>query len=171
MEPVKIRQVKREIRVLGIAAVRGADSFQAVGVVFRGGLWIDGVIKTASRVADLTDGLVEMVKGSPHHPQIRVILLHDGLIPPGASIDPFRLATGCGKPAIYLSSEEGAAEPCPGAESFPWGDRMWALAVGLKRRDAERVLRVSTGLGPMPEALRVAGLVTASLTGFAQHNV
>jgi len=173
LEPAKIRQVKREIRVLGIAAGRVADSFQAVGVVFRGSLWIDGVLRTVSSEADLTEGLIGMVDGSPHNPQIRVILLHEAFIPAGASIDPFRLAVGCGKPVISLSQDERTAEPGSQAESFPWGDGedVWALAVGLRRRDAEGVLRVSTRVGAMPEALRVAGLVTASLTEFLQRNL
>ena len=75
MTAQRLRQVKREIRVLGVAASRVGEDSIVVGVVYRGSLWLDGVMKTTTREADLTDALIGLVKGSPHYGQIRVILL------------------------------------------------------------------------------------------------
>ena len=78
-----LRQVKKEIRVLGFAAKPTGvnDKLYVVGVVFRGKLWLDGVMRTVACGPDITKEVVEMIINSPHHPQIRVILLHGDLLP------------------------------------------------------------------------------------------
>jgi len=52
----RIRQVKKEIRVLGIAVKPSIreEQFYAVGVVFRGGLWLDGVASSSGEASGLT---------------------------------------------------------------------------------------------------------------------
>jgi hypothetical protein len=74
----RIRQVKREIRALGIVAkgLRGGGGL-AVGVIFRGGLYLDGVIKAKAHGPDITGAVAEMIKASPHYPQIRVLLINE----------------------------------------------------------------------------------------------
>lgn len=173
MWTAKIRQVKREIRVLGIAVKpsRAGDRLHAVGVVFRGGRWLDGVMRTTAPGPDVTDRLVEMITASPHHPQIRVILIHDALLEGGASVDPYKLSTGTSRPVVALSTDKvGPAAPeTPtdvAVECFELKKEAGSLAVlsvGLRSRDAARVLEVSTRRGIMPEALRVAGLVTSAV--------
>jgi len=169
----RIRQVKREIRLLGIAVKpsRSGDRLHAVGVVFRGGLWLDGVMRTTASAADLTERLVEMITASPHHPQIRVLLLCDILLQGEASVDPYRLSTGTSRPVLVISTEgtsPTAAEEPPdvAARRFELrlrGALLSVLAVGLGRRDAEKVLKVSTREDSLPEALRVAGLVASAV--------
>ena len=178
MRTAKIRQVKKEIRVLGIAVKpsRGGDGLHAIGVVFRGKLWLDGVMRTTARGPDLTESLVEMITRSPHHPQIRVILLHDALMAGGAAIDPYRLSTGTSRPVLLLSAEETWPEAPEGATAQRFrlrraGDSVAVLSVGLGSRVAARVLEVSTREGAMPEALRVAGLVAEAVAGGLRQNV
>ena len=78
----RFRAIKPEIRVLGIddgaftPHVEGLAT--VVGVVFRGGYWLDGVISTKVEVDgfDATDKIVSMITASPHYKQLRVILLN-----------------------------------------------------------------------------------------------
>lgn len=73
--------IKNEIRVLGIddsALIR--DKILIVGAFFRGGEWLDGVMRSyvTKDGMDSTDAIVEMSKSSKHFGQIRVIML-DGV--------------------------------------------------------------------------------------------
>lgn len=181
MRTMKIRQVKKEIRVLGIAVKpsTSGDHLHAVGVVFRGGLWLDGVMRTIAQGPDITDRLVEMIAESPHHPQIRVLLIHDSLIEGGATIDPCRLSTGTSKPVIALSKgEEGLAATQTSADMVVHhfklegiGEPIKVLSIGLQSVDATRVLEVSTRKGVIPEALRVAGLVVSAVAACPEQNI
>ena len=49
-----------------------------VGVVFRGGFSIDGVMHTHVDIdgLDATEKMVAMINGSPHKPQLRVVMLN-----------------------------------------------------------------------------------------------
>jgi len=172
-----IRHVKKEIRVLGIAIehARIPDRFHIVGVVYRGGLWLDGVMSTVANETDITGGVVEMVKRSPHHPQVRVALLSDALTG-GAAIDPYGLSLGISKPVIAITSggeleefpTEGSAQRL---ELKRGGATLVAMCYGLRSRDAERVLMVSTREWVLPEALRVARLVVSAVTASMNQKI
>ncbi len=81
---MKLTQVKPEIRVMGIDDgkydPRKDEATIVVGVVTRGGKWIDGVEATIVTVdgTDATDKIAEMVNNSRHKPQLRVIMT-DGI--------------------------------------------------------------------------------------------
>jgi endonuclease V-like protein UPF0215 family len=172
-----IRQVKKEIRVLGIAIERSGktDRFHVVGVVYRGRLWLDGVMSTVVNETDITGDIVEMIKRSPHHPQIRVALLSDALTN-GATIDPYELSLGISKPVIAIKS-------CGGQKKFHVnevgqrlelksdGATLAAMCYGLRSHEADRVLRVSTREGVLPEALRVAGLVVMAVAAIVDQKI
>ena len=181
MRASKIRQVKREIRVIGIAVKpsRGGDRLHVVGVVFRGGRWLDGVMRITAHGPDVTDRIGGMITSSSHHPQIRVILLHNAFIEGGASVDPYRLSMGTSRPVIVLSTDEGGPDAPEGpsdvvGQSFELRREAGSLAVlsiGLRSHDAERVLEVSTRDGMIPEALRVADLVASAVAARPEQNV
>ena len=167
MQPIRIRQVKKEIRVLGVAAAGHDGSTRVVGVVFRGARWLDGVLSATSKGADLTRTIVEMVNGSPHRKQVRVIMLHAGLVPGGTNIDPMRIFSEASKPVIILGAESpGGARPDPNTGYFTWGRGADAVEVsytGVREGDARAVLNASIRAGSTPEALRVAGLILGAL--------
>lgn len=176
----RIRQVKKEIRVLGIAVKPSIreEQFHAVGVVFRGGLWLDGVMKTTAQGPDITDKLAEMITESTHHPQIRVILLHEALIEGEATVDPFRLSIGTTKPVIVVSSDgkhpkvaQASGELAVFRFTCERGDEsIDVLSIGLRSSNATRILEMSTREGVMPEALRVASLIVSAVAaGFKQN--
>ena len=78
-----IRQVKTEIRVLGVDDARfrrGHDKWtRLVGVVMRGGQWIEGCLQVPIRVDgdDATTQLSRMIRESSHYGQLRVIMTFD----------------------------------------------------------------------------------------------
>lgn len=179
----EIRHVKEEIRVLGVAVKpsRSESVLNVIGVVFRGRRWLDGVMKATAQDPDVTDRLAEMIASSPHHPQIRVLLVDDSLIEGGAVIDAYRLSEKTARPVILLTTEKGAPQPKADTEAasqrfiMEWeaGSRS-VLSIGLRSRVAAKVLEVSTREGLVPEALRVADLVAsavadASIVTFKSH--
>ncbi|OYT26808.1 MAG: hypothetical protein B6U97_03085 [Candidatus Altiarchaeales archaeon ex4484_96] len=80
---IKFYSIKDEIRVLGVDdapfSLLEDDKTYIIGTVFRGGSWIDGVMRSEVEVdgIDSTDKLIEMVNKS-RFKDLRVILL-DGL--------------------------------------------------------------------------------------------
>lgn len=74
--------IKSEIRVLGIDdgqfIPHTKGEVLVVGVVFRGGVSIDGVMHTKIGIdgLDATDKLAAMINASPHKHQLRVIMLN-----------------------------------------------------------------------------------------------
>jgi endonuclease V-like protein UPF0215 family len=158
LAPQMMRQIKREIRVLGLAARKTASGIDIVGVIYRGSLWLDGVLIAHSENTDITEVIVNTLKGSPHEGQVRVILLNQTNLPPGVIISVAELSAKVERPVILLNPDEG--------ESFLWRngeDKTTFFAYGLRRWSAEGVLKMSTREGVIPEALRVAALTLSSL--------
>ena len=154
----RLRQIKREIRVVGVAAQSDPAGINIVGVVFRGSLWLDGVLKTHSAGVDVTEVIAEMIKRSEHYGQVRVILLSRVSLPMEAKISLNNLSVSIGRPVIFLGDGE---EPV-----YTWrnlGGQVVFSAEGLSRWSAESVLKASTREGVTPEALRVATLIISAL--------
>ena len=82
MSSKKFRVIKQEIRIVGVDdgvfVPHTKGLADAVGVVFRGGYWLDGVMKTEVTIdgMDATDKIAEMITTSPHYAQIRIIMLN-----------------------------------------------------------------------------------------------
>lgn len=169
MKTYNLRHVKREIRVLGLAVepAKADGLFHVVGVVYRGKLFLDGVMRTTASGPEITGDVVEMIRASPHHPQIRVILLDGDLMCERASIDPCGLSSGTSKPVIALGLEADTLIEDEAVQQFTLkrGETsLLALSVGLRDRVALRVLEMASRGDEMPEALRVAGLVVSALS-------
>jgi endonuclease V-like protein UPF0215 family len=155
MSVTRLREIKREIRVLGLASYSNPDTgtHETVGVIFRGKHWLDGVLKTSSGGPSITMDVAETIRRSNHHPQIRVILLHRDLLKDGAEIDPHRLSRETGKPVIAL----GFQDPPQNSQSpIP------PITVGVDEETVKRILKITSRTGVCPEALRVAGLLAES---------
>ncbi len=155
MSVTRLREIKREIGVLGLASYRNpdTDTHETVGVIFRGKHWLDGVLKTSSGGPSITMDVAETIICSKHHPQIRVILLHRDLLKDGAEIDPHRLSQETGKPIIAL----GFQAPPQNSQSLTP-----PITVGIDEETAKRILKITSRTGLFPEALRVAGLLAKS---------
>jgi endonuclease V-like protein UPF0215 family len=163
MSTPRLREIKKEIRVLGLASWSNSSTgtYETVGILFRGKSWLDGVLRTHSSVQDVTEDVVKMITSSNHHPQIRAILLHSKLLTDGSQIDPYRLAEETERPVIVIGFED------PLQERKGEGDHIHRSAssvttIGINEETAKRVLRASTRTEKYPEALRVAELLKES---------
>jgi endonuclease V-like protein UPF0215 family len=191
---VNIRSVKPEIRVVGVD-----DGFfiphmwgkcDVVGIVFRGGYWLDGVMRTQVDVdgMDATEKIAGMIMSSAHYGQLRVVML-DGVTFAGFNVvDTLRLFEKTGLPVIAVTREKPDFDDIWKAlENLPFAEERWKAI-----RNADKIVRISTrkkeeaifmqvaGIGAdvakrivrstatrsnIPEALRVAHLVASGLTG------
>jgi len=189
----KFRTIKPEIRVLGVddgmftPHVKG--SALIVGVVFRGGYWLDGVISTRVEVDgfDATDKIASMVNGSPHHKQLRVIML-DGVTFAGFNIvDIKKLNRATRLPVIAVTRDEPDFDDINKAlKKLPRSEERWKAVqnagkitkvytrnrkekvymetAGIQEEDAERILRLTSTRSSVPEPLRVAHLIASGTT-------
>lgn len=163
---VRIRQAKRQVRVLGLAVAEFGGGFLPLGVVFRGRVGAEGVVGCRLCGGDAAEAVSEAVRGSPHYGQVRVILLDLSRLPGGCALDPFRLAELVGRPVLALGPEGAELD---GRHMFRW-EAGTVTSAGLTEVDARGVLDVVSVDG-YPEALRVAWLVAGALGGVGLHNV
>ena len=193
MEEKRFRSVKREIRVLGVDdgvfVPQKRGKALIVGVVYRGGLWLDGVMHTEIEVdgLDATEKIASMIKSSPHYAQLRVIMLN-GLTFAGFNIvDIKRLYGETGLPVIVVSREKPNLDEIKKAlEKLPYKEKRWKMIenagkllevnvrntgssiyvqlAGLNEKDARKIVRITSTRSNIPEPLRVAHLIASGIT-------
>lgn len=188
--PGRIRAVKPEIRVLGIDdgvfVPHSCDLVDVVGVVFRGGYWLDGVMRTRVRVdgMDATEKLAAMITGSPHYEQLRVIVLNGVTLAGFNVVDIHELFERVKLPVIAVTRDKPDFDDIRRAlENLSESEKRWraieragkmfhvrtregeepvyAHVVGLSEEDATRILRSTSTRSNIPEALRVAHLIAS----------
>lgn len=190
---VRFRGIKPEIRILGLDdgafVPRTAGKADVVGVVFRGGRWLDGVMRTEVTIdgLDATERISSMVTKSPHYEQLRVLML-SGITFAGFNVVDIRELFGSTSlPVMALARERPDLEGVRRAlENLPdqavrWravqsaGDvfrvkvhsgvaPVYVQVAGISIGDAERIVRLSCTRSGFPEPLRVAHLIASSLS-------
>ncbi len=198
MEEKRFRSVKREIRVLGVDdgvfVPQKRGKALIVGVVYRGGLWLDGVMHTEIEVdgLDATEKIASMIKSSPHYAQLRVIMLN-GLTFAGFNVvDIKRLYGETGLPVIVVSREKPNLDEIKKAlEKLPHKEKRWKMIenagkllevnvrntgssiyvqlAGLNEKDARKIVRITSTRSNIPEPLRVAHLIASGITQLTKH--
>lgn len=193
MEEKRFRSVKREIRVLGIDdgvfVPQKKGKALIVGVVYRGGLWLDGVMHTKIEVdgLDATEKIASMITSSPHYAQLRVIMLN-GLTFAGFNVvDIKRLYTITKLPVIVVSREKPNLDEIKKAlENLPRKEQRWKMIenagklievnvkntgstlyvqlAGLNEKDARKIVRITSTRSNIPEPLRVAHIIASGIT-------
>lgn len=191
---MRFRTIKREIRVLGIDdggfVSREEGLVDVIGVVYRGGYWLEGVMRTEIEVdgMDATEKIATMIKGSPHYAQLRVIML-DGITFAGFNVvDITELFRKVKLPVIAVVREKPNLEEIKKAlENLPKPEKRWAAienagklskvrtrgaggavymqTAGISQVDAETIVRNTSLRSNVPEALRVAHIIAS---GFAK---
>ncbi len=189
----RFRVVKPEIRVIGIddGAFKPHVKGRAlvVGVVFRGGFWLDGVVSTSVEIDgfDAAEKIAEMIARSPHFKQLRVIML-DGVTFAGFNVvDIKELNARTSMPVIAVTRDKpDFVEIRKALRHLPRADERWRAVQnagsvvevstrhaservfiefsGLSECDAERIVRQTSTRSSVPEALRVAHLVASGVT-------
>ena len=190
---VKIRHVKPEIRMLGI----DDGAFQphtkgvvdVIGVVFRGGYWLDGVMRTEVEIdgMDATEKMTSMIMNSPHYEQLRVVVLNGVTLAGFNVIDLKELFDKTGLPVIAVARDKPDFEEIRKAlENLAKSGKRWKAIenagrliavqtrnaeepvyvqfIGISESDARRILKETSTRSNIPEALRVAHIIASGLT-------
>jgi len=189
----KFRIIKPEIRIVGVDdgvfVPHSKGLADVVGVVFRGGYWLDGIMKTEVMVdgMDATENIAEMIKTSPHYDQIRVIMLNGITFAGFNVVDIEKLSVLTGLAVIAVTREKPDFDDIRKAlKNLPEGEKRWRVIenaqrlicvrtrqdeepvymqiAGISREDAERVVKEASTRSNVPEPLRVAHIVASGLT-------
>ncbi|MDH5461893.1 MAG: DUF99 family protein [Candidatus Bathyarchaeota archaeon] len=192
-EVVKIRYVKPEIRMLGIDdgcfQPHTKGMVDVVGVVFRGGYWLDGVMRTAVEIdgMDATDKIASMIMNSPHYEQLRVVVLNGVTLAGFNVVDLKQLFNKTGLPVIAVARDKPDFEEIRKAlENLAESGKRWKAMenagrlmevktrnveepihvqfVGISEKDVRRILKKTSTRSTIPEALRVAHIIASGLT-------
>ena len=189
----KFRVIKPEIRVLGVddgvftPHVKGL--VPVVGVVFRGGYWLDGVMHTKVEVDgfDATEKIASMIINSPHHKQLRVIML-DGITFAGFNVVNIKeLSKEVKLPVIAVTREQPnfteirealknlskseerwkaikSAEKMFEVSTRSENGKVFMQISGILEEDARKIVQLTSTRSSVPEALRVAHLIASGIS-------
>lgn len=193
MNHKSFRVIKPEIRVIGIddgafkPHLKG--KVPVIGVVFRGGFWLEGVIHTNIDVDgfDSTERISSMIIRSSHYKQLRVILLN-GVTFAGFNIVNVKELHAMTKiPVITVTREKpdfgeihkallnlprsemrwktilSAGEPIE-VSTRSSDAKVYMQTAGVAKEDAQKILRLTSTRSNIPEALRVAHLIASGIT-------
>lgn len=190
----KFRVIKPEIRILGVDdgvfTPHEKGDVIVVGVVFRGGYWLDGVMHTKVEVDgfDATEKISSMILSSPHHKQLRVVMLN-GVTFAGFNIaDIQKIKRETELPVIAITREKpNFPEIREALRHLPESEKRWEKIKsageivevmtrsknekvymqksGISEEDAKKIIKLTSTRSSIPEALRVSHLVASGVSG------
>lgn len=188
----QFRIIKPEIRILGVddgVFIPHSKGFvPVIGVVFRGGYWLDGLLSTKIEIDgfDATEKIASMITGSSHQRQLRVIML-DGVTFGGFNIvDIKELSERTKLPVIAVTRDRPDLEDIRVAlKNLPEPQKRWKALLnagqilelstrsrnervyveisGILEEDARKIVKLTSTRSSIPEALRVAHLIASGL--------
>ena len=144
--------VKEEIRILGLDTCNPGVT---VGVVTRGGLYLDGVISISTSLKNTVKERARRIVNSTYFPELRAIMLHT----PHDERDSRSLERMTGLPAIVISKEQ----PRHARDYKPFDrnpGRLW-VKTQLEPAILKKALTATWRFGRLPEPLRVAHLLAS----------
>jgi len=177
--------LKKEIRILGIDDTP-FNKFQdkecrVIGVVFRGGEFLDGVVSTTVEVdgMDATLKLIDLVNRTKFHDQLRAVMLGGIAVAGFNVINIKRLSEETGVPVIVVIRDYpdfdkmytalrklGMLEKIKLIERMPVPtkvDNIYVQYAGIELREVMQILKLSCTRSHFPEPLRVAHLIGQGL--------
>ena len=181
--------MKPQIRILGIDD--GPFDFcgektSIVGVVMRLPGYVEGVMATDVEIdgLDSTDRILEMISKSRYMDGVKLILLDGAALGGFNVVDVLRIHRETGIPVATVTRDRpdyGEIEKALSKHFDDWEARLAMLkstelqefetghtpiyvgCVGMGREELAEILRASTVMGALPEALRVAHLVATAM--------
>lgn len=189
MKIKKFRKIKPEIRILGIDdapfPLHTKDKVMLIGTVFRGGTWLDGVLRThiTGDGEDSTEKIIQMVNKTRHKGQIGVIML-DGITFGGFNLANIRkIFNETGVPVIVIMRKFPNFEKIKKALTrFESYENRWNIVLdagtvykienkepiyiqisGIDLENAKEIVALSTTRSAIPEPIRVAHLIAAGV--------
>jgi endonuclease V-like protein UPF0215 family len=182
--------IKEEIRILGVddgPFTKKDKEVIVIGVIFRGGEFIDGLLRTYVSVdgLDATEKLSEMINSSKHKQQLKVIML-DGITLGGFNIiDIKKLYSETKIPVIVINRKIPDLKSIKTAleKNFEDFEKRWKMILnagkikelklekfsiyyqnlGLEDEETEEIILLSTKHAQIPEPLRVAHLIATGI--------
>lgn len=191
LEVKGFRVIKSEIRVLGVDDGKFVPHTEGVvivvGVVFRGGRWLDGVMHT--RVAidgfDATEHIASMINSSPHCKQLRLVMLNGITFAGFNVVDIKKLNLATKLPVIALTRDKPDLEAIRKAlNNLPKSEERWKMILaageiyevycrgkkiymelaGISLVDAREIVELTSIRSSFPEPLRVAHLIASGIS-------
>lgn len=189
MKNKKFRKIKQEIRILGIDDApfppHTQDKVMLIGTVFRGGTWLDGVLRTyiSGDGNDSTAEIINMVNTTRHKDQIGVIML-DGITFGGFNVANVKeIFEKTGIPVIVIMRKFPDFNKIKRAllrfedHEKRWGyvlnagkvykiqnrEPIYIQICGIDLEDAEEIVSLSTTRSAIPEPIRAAHLIAAGV--------
>ena len=183
--------IKPEIRVLGIDdgkfIPRTKGSVLVVGVVFRGGCSIEGVMHTRIIIDgfDANEKLALMINNSPHYKQLRLVMLNGITFGGFNVVDLQKLHLTTKLPILALTREKPDLNSIHEAlEKLPKAEERWRMILeagkifeiinkgrtiyletaGISFDDAEKLVGLTSTRSSLPEPLRVAHIIASGVS-------
>ncbi len=160
-----------------------------IGVVFRGGYWLDGVMSTEVEVDgfDATEKIAQMITRSPHSKQLRVIMLNGVTFGGFNVVDVVLLSALTKLPVIAVTrGKPDLVRIRRALKNLPRGKERWETILkageihevlvgrgkkkvflhtaGISADDAISIVKMTSTRSNVPEALRVAHLIASGIT-------
>ena len=189
--PKPFRIIKPEIRILGVDDGKFTPHTNGevliVGVVFRGGGWLDGVLHTHITIDGLnaTEKIASMINSSPHKRQLRLIMLN-GITFGGFNVANIKKLNELTKlPVMALTQDKPDLDAIREAlRNLPQTEERWQMILeagvlheitckgkklymgfaGLSLADAEKIVDLTATRSCFPEPLRVAHIIASGIT-------
>ena len=188
---MELKTVKREIRIVGIddapLVTKRAKRVDIFGVVYRGGYWFDGLMRSDVEVdgIDATERIAQMILISRHFKQLRITMLH-GLTFAGMNIVNLRtlydmtqlptIVVMDRKPRIANFEEAieklensqlrktalNAAGEITQIRTKLNAKPIYVQFIGLKLDQLKEVMNVSCTRSRLPEPIRVAHMIAST---------
>jgi len=185
--------LKSEIRILGFDdsafTPRSKDLVPVVGVVFRGGKFLDGLLRTEVEIdgMDSTEKIIKLINSTRHKQQLKV-LMFDGITLAGFNlIDVKKIFNETGIPVIIINRKMPNLEKVKKAlKRFDDFESRWKAIenageikecyvkdlrkvyyqnIGMDDDTTKEVIRLSCTRSYIPEPLRIAHIIA---TGFVR---
>jgi endonuclease V-like protein UPF0215 family len=149
---LQLREIKKEIRVIGLSGIKINCSYHLFGVIYRGARWLDGVLYSSTFHSEITKPIIELIVSSKHYKQIRLIMIHKKFLPHNIEINVNGLSEKLLKPVIEISNYDDE-------QSFEYEKGIFIKSFSIDKEKTLQVLQMTALKDYFPEALRVSGLL------------
>jgi|SRR3989344_8847233 len=182
---------KEEIRIIGFDdgpfVTKEKGTTPLVGIIFRGGKFLDGMLRTDVKVdgLDATEKLIKIINSSRHKQQLKLIMT-DGLTFGGFNlIDIKEIHEKTRLPIVVINRKHPDIKKVKDAlkmfkdykkrleivnkagrvksHTLPNGQKVYYQAVGLTDKETKEIINLSTTHSFIPEPLRVAHIVATAI--------
>lgn len=160
--------LKKEIRILGLAATDLRRERRLVGIIFRGNLWLDGILTCSFDThTDYISDIAQTILKSRQYSQVRVAISHENLLPKGIQ-DLRKLTFKTHIPTISIIKPKNHSHSTTTKSRYLRIERGRHKAIvqtlELDKQVAREIFLVGCRENSLiPEALRIAELITTAL--------